>query len=1034
MEQMRTLCQEPLLVVDAQLPFSHPATAAKFRRALGLGVGTPSDGLGGYTLHHSAPGPGGSARRGGLIPLGATPDSAGLQTGMAVYISSPGEDGQGAAAAPSQPAASPRADPCAAGLAAPRSTGSAAAAHSLPSPGGSLQRVTTTPLATPAPPAGAALQTPAPCLPPPPPSASAAYPPAQQPPRAGAAAQPPQGGDGPQHRAEAIVADFLRQKNDMAEATLHARREMEMLRQRARDAEELAAAAEAHAARGNQGDEALRRENAELRREVSELRQANAQHSRRERETALTLESLQLGVEVAEERGRRDYARRLAAAEQEVAEAREFTAALKERLIAQAADIKRLTAPKPDTRHTEHIILPAGALRRLVTVNGGGAQHFREKYGVEIELVENTMTVTGDLFSIRLLKEECEQALGLSDAAAPAAAASPRRDAAEQQWAKREAELLAQLEAFTQQQQAAAETIESLHTALRHAQDRCEADLAATRELREAQQREQQRREAEHAELRAVHERMQRELAAKSAALDDANRALASTMETFRLEHERSQGSKLELGDLRGLVEKQQGDLREMQHELFLAKETIASLTKVNKTLQAALDERDQQVSHLPALEAALADCRGQLAEARGEVVRRAEEASAERGRLTEKNMRIQEALDAAVAQLDEARRTRDALATAKRREEELEALLRAAHLQPDPARLQDQEREILRLREEAQRHLRDHAALGEALSECRQRMQELMTDNERLKELASRASLDSQAKGHELSALSARLEEERVMAQLNSEKRSLQAESLGATLAARERELTLLRERVSAQSELAGEVESLRSELRAAVAGGSDIPSIPSMPRVSVGTSGAAAAAGEAPSHRDGAPTITAASVRSEFDAKLAEAKARIDAAAKTWTSVSPRREVSPLKPISPSSAQRGSPSASPAMPAASRPQTLAARAGPGISAAASRRARSPDRSPARSAAAAAAAPAASSSQLRGAGQRAPAVAAAAAPRSAGPSPSSVAAASRGPSVSPVDAGGTSGGAAASASASPPRSSDRRVSPRRER
>eukprot|EP01065_Artemidia_motanka_P043143 TRINITY_DN5939_c0_g1_i1.p1 TRINITY_DN5939_c0_g1~~TRINITY_DN5939_c0_g1_i1.p1 ORF type:complete len:949 (+),score=353.92 TRINITY_DN5939_c0_g1_i1:344-2848(+) len=714
-------------------------------------------------------------------------------------------------------------------------------------------------------------------------------------------------------RAEQILSDFLQTKNELAESELElakTRRELENTKQLTVELEGKLHVAEQALAEPSPELNALRAEVYQLKKDAAELRRANTQYDKREREAALALESLQLGVEVAEERGRKEAARRLSELEQELREATAFIDALKERLIAQAADIKRLSAPAPDTRHTEHIILPVGALRRIVTVNGGGAQLFREKYNVEVELAENSLTVTGDPFQVRLLREECERILGVGPSS-PTASTSAEVDPKELRWRAREEELVAQVEEQRQQLCAATTTVDSLHVALRHAQSRTEEDLAATRELREMQVKKQVQRDAEAAEMCTSIEQLRSELASKSSALDDANSALAAATDALQAELQKVQGRRDEASSLRETVSKLEDEGTEMRHELFLARETVGSLTKTNTELQAALEERDQQVINIPATQAALSEVRAALERSRAEMHLRTAEASEERGRLQEKNMRVQEALDAAVVQLQDTRRLRDELRMSRLREEELEATCRALQLGPDTAKANDQEREIARLREEGRRHLRDTAALNETLADCRRRYEQILGENERLRADALRTMQDSRSRAQQVSHLTTKLEEERTMAALSQEKRSLQAESLGATLAARERELELLKARVMTRADLTSEVESLRSELRAAVSGASAVPARaptpPSMPGDSLA--------------RVDSFTPFASSTR------LAGAP-----------HTSPHRDVA--LPLSPSSA--GSrPSASPAA-VLTRAQSslLAARAGAGIAAA---RARSP-------------------------------------------------------------------------------------------
>ena len=294
----------------------------------------------------------------------------------------------------------------------------------------------------------------------------------------------------------------------------------------------------------------------------------------------------QVGVEAAEESGRLESKKKMKELIDEIAEANAFIDALKERLIAQSADIQKLSLNQPAAVHTEHIILPPGMLRKLVTVSGTGMQYYRDKYSVDIELLDNTLTATGDPANVKLLKEECEARLlgkkqsnhfdpNSSGGLVPAEMDQNLVD----QFEKRIDNLQGELTV-------AHGTIESLHIALMHAQQRVEEDMSATKQLREISTNDANRKISELEQQKKINDDLRAELTSKSAALDEANAALQSTIETFQLEYERQKGSKEENNMLRTLLETREGELSNVNQEVFLLKEQLSQLTQVNVELQ----------------------------------------------------------------------------------------------------------------------------------------------------------------------------------------------------------------------------------------------------------------------------------------------------------------------------------------------------------------------------------------------------------------------------------------------------------------
>ena len=411
-------------------------------------------------------------------------------------------------------------------------------------------------------------------------------------------------------RAQQIMGDFMRNKGRVTdlEAELDdARREVLAHRETIGGLERTLRDTQLYRdelKHNNDDADELRKQIYDLKKDNLELRKANTLYERKERDRQGEVEALQMGVESAEQRGRASVEKRLSATQEELLEAKAFIDALKERLIAQAAEMKKLHAPHANEPHTEHIILPPGMLRKLVTVNGGGVQYYREKFNIDITLLDNTMTVTGDPVDIKLLKEECEQTLGLTDPTA-VSQAFPDTDITNpkvQELMEREHELLELNGEHRQQLIAAqsmlkigekqqkknitADTIDSLHLALKHAQGRVESDLESTRELREAQLRETKRKGEELETLKAHTHTLQKELEAKSVALEDANKALSSTIETFQLEFERSKAGKDELTMLRSLVAKKDEELKGAVQDHLLTKKRLDELTLVKLDME----------------------------------------------------------------------------------------------------------------------------------------------------------------------------------------------------------------------------------------------------------------------------------------------------------------------------------------------------------------------------------------------------------------------------------------------------------------
>eukprot|EP01060_Flectonema_neradi_P002759 TRINITY_DN11749_c0_g1_i2.p1 TRINITY_DN11749_c0_g1~~TRINITY_DN11749_c0_g1_i2.p1 ORF type:complete len:548 (+),score=158.26 TRINITY_DN11749_c0_g1_i2:59-1702(+) len=390
-------------------------------------------------------------------------------------------------------------------------------------------------------------------------------------------------------RAQQIMEDFLRNKKRVQELEAEVSNLKEHLGSKEGQVSEMATRLKEQEtlisnAAANETDD-LKKENYSLKRDILELRKANTLFDRRDRETNLEIEKLQVGVEAAEEAGRQESKKKIKELTDELAEATAFIDALKERLIAQSADIQKLSLNQPAAVHTEHIILPPGMLRKLVTVNGTGIQYYRDKYNVDIELLDNTLTATGDPANVKLLKEECESKLlgkktsNQSDIGGGQLVSADMDPNLTDQYEKR-------IESLQGELTVAHSTIESLHIALMHAQQRAEEDMSATKQLRDISATDAQRKSSELELQKKLNDDLRAELTSKSSALEEANAALQSTIETFQLEYERQKGSKEENTMLRSLLETREGELKNTDQEMFLLKEQITKLTQVNGELQ----------------------------------------------------------------------------------------------------------------------------------------------------------------------------------------------------------------------------------------------------------------------------------------------------------------------------------------------------------------------------------------------------------------------------------------------------------------
>ncbi|KAJ9441194.1 hypothetical protein DIPPA_58107 [Diplonema papillatum] len=435
-------------------------------------------------------------------------------------------------------------------------------------------------------------------------------------------------------RAQHIMRDFQHQKNRVAELELElakAQHDSENGRRVISELQQRLNAVKVESAGRNAAElDDLRSQNYTLKKDVLELRKANVVFDRKEREISVHLGSLQSGVEAAEERGRNTSEKMLAAVQEDLAEANTFIDALKERLIAQAAEIKTLANPTRTVPHTEHIILPPGMLRKLVNVSGSGMQYFRERYNIEVALQNNTMTVIGNPFQINLFKEECERHLGLTqpDVAAksePEPCQSPDRS---------NKELHSEIERLSNELRAARSTVDSLHLALQHAQMRIETDLEAARVLRIAQTQELRQREQELAALREQTEDLNAELQAKSNALDDANNALASTIEAFKGEFEKMRDSTEECSKLRLHLSRTEADMKCLQESHF---ETVERLN--------AQSRADSHRSSGRLVDESCPQLKKEVETPRRELRHMSQRFSEERAALEEKNRCLQEAL-----------------------------------------------------------------------------------------------------------------------------------------------------------------------------------------------------------------------------------------------------------------------------------------------------------------------------------------------------------------------------------------------------
>eukprot|EP01064_Diplonema_japonicum_P031709 TRINITY_DN5744_c1_g1_i2.p1 TRINITY_DN5744_c1_g1~~TRINITY_DN5744_c1_g1_i2.p1 ORF type:complete len:580 (+),score=187.99 TRINITY_DN5744_c1_g1_i2:22-1740(+) len=556
--QIASSKQEPLLVVDPMLPFVHPGISSKFAVLLGFDATLSFDemGIAVYTGTNVDP-------KTSRVNLNLTPEQAGMQTGTTLYLT------RELIKPPPTPVVTAFPIPLADGLATP-----------------AKPQVVTSSVSPDSRYIAPVRQTPA--------GYDHAHPQDNTPKSAPWDISSQMEEAAAKRRAQQIMEDFMRNKNrvssledELSRVKLVAEEATAKLQEAERKITEMSPNAQSEL------DE-LKRQNYDLKKDMLELRKANSLFDRSERERALEIESLQLGVEAAEERGRSEVDKKLHAATEELQEARTFIDALKERLIAQAADLKRLQDPSKVTQqsHTEHIILPPGMLRKLVTVNGQGIQYFRDKYGVQISLMENTMTVEGDPVHIQLLKNECQEHLGLADPSKDSVASVQEqqqkefRDSLQAEYAAKETELSKQIEQLTSQYAASQHTIESLHVALKHAQNRIDTDLHSTKELRDLQSKEAKRQEEEVNLLRQKTKELNAELGAKSCALEDANKALTSTIDTFQLEFERAKDSKGESAMLRSLLEKKDDELKKVTQDLFVTREQLTSVNKVSCDLQ----------------------------------------------------------------------------------------------------------------------------------------------------------------------------------------------------------------------------------------------------------------------------------------------------------------------------------------------------------------------------------------------------------------------------------------------------------------
>eukprot|EP01063_Lacrimia_lanifica_P012159 TRINITY_DN18768_c0_g1_i1.p1 TRINITY_DN18768_c0_g1~~TRINITY_DN18768_c0_g1_i1.p1 ORF type:complete len:858 (+),score=372.39 TRINITY_DN18768_c0_g1_i1:86-2659(+) len=633
--QIRASNQEPLIVVDPSLPFANPATSAKFAALLGC---DPSSSFGalGLSLHHGI-----HEDKKALLDLERTPEEQGLRSGAMLYCtreSKPFAYPLSSSASLAQFGAESAHDrsqsPTRLSHAAERAP---VFSNAMSAPASAFDRKDTLPG-----------------------QVSNPWDITSQMEEAVA-----------RRKAQQIMGDFLQYKTraDELDAELKKlRAERDAQKDHIMQLEAKVAIPLQQEAQSEEADQ-LRLMNFDLKRDSLELQKANTIYAKKE--AALTKEVRELKQRIDEEveKGRRDLQTQVDDLDEELKEANTFITALKERLIAQAAELKREQVAN-DEEHTEHIILPPGMLRKLVTVTGGGMQYYREKFNVKIELLDNTLTVAGDTVDIKLLRDEVEERLGLAQ---PIEETDPEYV---KQLLMREQELLAINAEQKHEVAAAKHTIDSLHVALQHAQERIDTDLESTKELRQIQSREAVKNADEVVKLTQATDALRAELEAKSNALATAEEALKSTMDTFELEFERTRHMKEETNLLRLVIEKKEEEVREAEQQHYLVKERLAQVTLANKELLGKLGEANQSAVSVPHLERQLEETKEELKQARGETLIKIGEWGTERGILVEKNQRLQDALDASVLKLEETKQIREALKDTKDKNDELQATI----------------------------------------------------------------------------------------------------------------------------------------------------------------------------------------------------------------------------------------------------------------------------------------------------------------------------------------------------------------------
>ena len=424
-------------------------------------------------------------------------------------------------------------------------------------------------------------------------------------------------------------------------------------------------------------------------------------------------------------------------------EARELNQKLQERIIAQSALVGTMKDTGMEDLTTERLVIASDAVLHRFAAEQNSTS-FTGKYNVSVEFTGRTMTMTGKRVHVQLLKADVLAALNEMYASlinSKSGGATKPKESNKYQ---------AELDHLSRSVQTQQSTIDALHVALQHAQDKVKwaMDSLEQEKRQTAVVSEQCRVDVEQANVAKCD--VERKLGECQRQLNDAQEAARLTLESLKQESRVSAEFRKENEMLRRSMETATNARDLAERASYVASEQVRTTQATFADLLAKTQELQLAKQASRALAEEVRQTKLSLEAVQKEVASVREDSAIERGKYEEKLSSARSEIANAQAKLEGINKESDALRRDVALSKEIIQELRG-HANADSsassmaARLARLEEENTNLRSELQQSFEDLKAVSIAMKETKGVREQALADAEQLE--IEKAQLSEQLK-----------------------------------------------------------------------------------------------------------------------------------------------------------------------------------------------------------------------------------------------------------------------------------------------